>query len=121
MELGHPALGFRGAEGTSWGKRNFLRAVTSKQDWWEIGGGVLWAPLMSPPTSICSLSPMEIGSRGGAPGAQLSTHGTPCFLNLLDTPTQEEPPASLGCGTLAECCSPWAAASSYAGHILAAV
>lgn len=35
---------------------------------------------------------MEMGSRGGASRAQLSTHGTPCFLNPLDTPTQEEPP-----------------------------
>lgn len=60
---------------------------------------------MYPPASICSLSLMKMSSRGGAPRAQLSTHGFPCFLNPLDTPTQEQPPASLDCGTLAEHCS----------------
>lgn len=74
----------------------FLR-VTFKQDLW----GGLWALLVSPPASMCSLSWMKTGSRSGALRDQLSTHGTPCFLNLLDTPTQEEPPAK---APWTECC-----------------
>lgn len=81
-----PHCGFRGPQETSWGKRNFLRAVTFEHDWWGIGGGVPWALLMSPPASICSLFLMEMCSRAGVPGTQLSTHETFSFLNTLDTP-----------------------------------
>lgn len=45
--------------GQAGGRETFLRAVISKQDWWGIGGGVLWAMLLYLPTSICSLSPDE--------------------------------------------------------------
>lgn len=119
---GHPTEGFTGAQGTSWQKGNFLRTLTSKQDWWGIAGGIPWSLLMSPLASICSLSMMEMGTTGGAPGAEveLGNQGTPSFLNTLDTPCQEETPALLGCGTLIEHRSPGAAAS-YAGHILDAV
>lgn len=77
---------------------------------------------MSPLASICSLSMMEMGTTGGAPGAEveLGNQGTPSFLNTLDTPCRKETPALLGCGTLIEHRSPGAAAS-YAGHILDAV
>lgn len=59
---------------------------------------------------------MEMGSRGGAPGAvvELSNQGTPCFLTL-DTPCQEETSPLLGCAIPIEHSSPWAAAS-YAGQ-----
>lgn len=114
---GHPTERFRGAQGISWGKKNFLRAVTSKEDWWGIAGGIPWSLLMSPLASICFLSMMEMGSRGGAPGAEveLSNQETPCFLNTLDTPCQEDTPALLACATPTEHLSPWAAAS-YAGQ-----
>lgn len=46
---------------------------------------------------------------------ELGNQGTPCFLNPLDTPCQEESPALLGCAILIEHRSLWAAAS-YAGQ-----
>lgn len=58
---------------------------------------------------------MEMGSRGGAPGAEVGLQGTPCFLNTLDTPCREETPALLACATPIEHHSPWTAAS-YAGQ-----
>lgn len=84
--------GFRGVRGQTLGEEKlFLRAVTFKQDWWGTGGGGLWVLLVSPLVNMCSLSWMEMGSKGGALRDQISTHGTLYFLNPLDTPTQEEP------------------------------
>lgn len=76
---------------------------------------------MSPFASICSLSMMEMGSRGGAPGAEveLSNQGTPCFLNTLDTPCQEE--ALLTCATPTEHRSLGLQLLMQSRHILAAV
>lgn len=42
---------------------------------------------------------------------ELSNQATPCSLNILDIPCQEETPALLGCATATEHHSPWAAAS----------
>lgn len=54
IELGHPVMGYRGAQGTSWGREAFEGLLHPNR----IGG--LCSCL--PPTSISPLFPMEMGS-----------------------------------------------------------